>query len=97
MDLRVATIARNTVIAHRFPNIPLETALRDVKDFVTENPSEVVIIQFKADWDNREDVNWVEVVAKFSKSRVKKKLEREVKIVGKEHLLTILMINRSLY
>jgi hypothetical protein len=68
LDLRVATIGRNTVIAHRFPNVPLQVVLNDIVDFVTNNPSEIVIVQVKRDYDN--DVNWVEVAATFGKEDI---------------------------
>lgn len=69
-DLRLAvTVTNHLVLAHSFGCLRVNSFFEQIKQFISENPGEVVIIFVKPDWIHRDDVNAI-VWSKFYKSAI---------------------------
>lgn len=69
-DFRVNTLIPGTVwLSHTAFTIPLEQAFQHISDFIYKNPSEVIIILIKADWETNKisKLDWNPVASLIQK------------------------------
>lgn len=52
-DFKVALINGKFYVAHTYIGVPVENVLKELKEFLDNNPTEFIILDFKNDWENR--------------------------------------------
>lgn len=70
LDFRVNTLIPGTPwLSHTAFTIPLEEAFQHISDFINKNPSEVIIILIKADWETNKisKLDWNPVTSLITK------------------------------